>query len=268
MADIHTVIGEQSTIRGVIRGDEDVVVFGYVEGRIELSSTLFVEQVGIVKADVTARHIVVSGIVVGDVTAIDCIEVAPEGRIVGNLSAPRLVMAAGAAVRGRVTMPAFEQPAEPARPEPERQPVVTRAPVHQPVVTQAPTTRAAAPLPPSRPMREPVERETLPMMEAAPSRPVAPEPEAARPSRRAPTTTERAPAPPPRQERPAPPPERPFRDAALAASAKSRADDLDSLFPAIPESPMDAWAVSTSTSEPKSEPNEPTSRPKPPRRGR
>ena len=67
--DKATVIGESIFVSGHLSGDEDLTVLGRVEGTISLSQTLYVAESGIVKANVAVDDAVISGVVVGNVTA-------------------------------------------------------------------------------------------------------------------------------------------------------------------------------------------------------
>jgi cytoskeletal protein CcmA (bactofilin family) len=104
MADKETVIGLETRISGEIRGDEDLVVRGRVDGKIHLSQTLTVDKGAIVQADVDVRTLVVAGTLVGDIVASESVRLAPTARVVGSLASPRVMMEAGAAYRGRVDM--------------------------------------------------------------------------------------------------------------------------------------------------------------------
>jgi cytoskeletal protein CcmA (bactofilin family) len=104
MADKQTVIGPDTRVAGEIRGDEDVLVQGRVEGRVALTSVLTIEDGAIVQADVEARVILISGVVVGNVSASESVRLTDKARVVGDLSSPRVVVEAGAAYRGRLEM--------------------------------------------------------------------------------------------------------------------------------------------------------------------
>ena len=62
--------------------------------------------------------VLVSGLVVGNITAGARLEVTAEGRVVGNVSTPVLVLQEGARVRGSVEMPEVEAAMAAPRPEP------------------------------------------------------------------------------------------------------------------------------------------------------
>ena len=104
MADKETVIGPDTRISGEVRGDEDLVVRGRIDGKIQITQTLTVEKGATVQADVDVRHLVISGTVVGTVVASESVKLTSTARVVGDLASPRVMMEAGAAYRGRVDM--------------------------------------------------------------------------------------------------------------------------------------------------------------------
>ena len=99
-----TVIGPSITINGKLRGDEDLTVRGRVEGEVTLTKTLFLEVSGVVKANVSVKNAVISGVVVGNVRATESVELTKEGRMVGDIAAPRVILVDGASFRGRIEM--------------------------------------------------------------------------------------------------------------------------------------------------------------------
>ncbi len=103
-AKASTVIGPSITVTGSLQGDEDLVVQGRVEGSISLTRTLMLEPSGIVKAEVRVKHAIIAGVVVGNIQATDSVELTAECRMVGDISAPRVIIVEGASFRGRVDM--------------------------------------------------------------------------------------------------------------------------------------------------------------------
>ena len=99
-----TIIGESILISGSLNGDEDLTVRGRVEGTLTLTKTLVVEPTGIVKAEVQVKNCVIAGAVVGNVTATESVEITKEGRMVGDIAAPRVIIVDGASFRGRIDM--------------------------------------------------------------------------------------------------------------------------------------------------------------------
>ncbi len=98
------VIGSSIVIDGEISGDEDLVIQGTVKGKITLKESLFVEGSGVVEADIVTRNVEVSGSVTGNINASDKVELKTDGRMVGDIKAPRILIADGATFKGNVDM--------------------------------------------------------------------------------------------------------------------------------------------------------------------
>lgn len=98
------VIGSKTTVKGELTGDEDLLVEGSVEGQIRITRDLRIGATGVVKATVQAAAVVVSGELVGDCTATGRVELQASGRLMGNIRAPKIVIAEGAVFRGNSDM--------------------------------------------------------------------------------------------------------------------------------------------------------------------
>ena len=97
-------IGPRIAIRGSITGEEDLVIEGRVEGSIALSGHLAVSQAAIIEADLEVDSVDVHGQLDGDINAVTTITLHEGSRVVGNLRAPRIVIADGAQFKGTVEM--------------------------------------------------------------------------------------------------------------------------------------------------------------------
>lgn len=104
-----TTIGPTIVIKGKLKSDEDLIVRGRIEAEIQSTKALFIENSGIVKANVRVKSAKISGVVVGNITAEEKVEIAADGRVVGDLMAPRIIISDGAAFRGRIDMQTFEE---------------------------------------------------------------------------------------------------------------------------------------------------------------
>ena len=100
----HTVIGSSIVIDGEISGDEDLVIQGTVKGRISLRESLYVESSGVIEADIETANVEVSGQVTGNIAASDKVELKTDCRVVGDIKAPRILIADGASFKGNVDM--------------------------------------------------------------------------------------------------------------------------------------------------------------------
>jgi cytoskeletal protein CcmA (bactofilin family) len=143
MADTNTVVGESILIKGNLEGDEDLTVQGRIEGSIHLSKTLIVEQSGVVKAEVSVANAVISGIMVGNLTATDSVEIAETGRMVGDIQAPRVIITEGASFKGRVDMGDLALPRQAGAERPKA--AFKPAAVAKPAARPAPLPAKAAP---------------------------------------------------------------------------------------------------------------------------
>ncbi len=151
MADTNTIVGETILVKGNLQGDEDLTVQGRIEGSLSLTRTLIIEQGGIVKADVSVNNAVVSGVMVGNLTATDSVELSETGRMVGDIHAPRVIVVEGALFKGKVDMGNLETPRQAStqgvdhkRPSFAPQRPASR-PHKAPSAPAAPAKKAAAP---------------------------------------------------------------------------------------------------------------------------
>lgn len=99
----NTIIGNAITVDGEITGEEPLIVQGTVKGRVILDHVV-VEAEGIVEADLEVRQVEISGQLTGNVSAQDRVEIRPEGRVTGDIRAPRIQIAEGARFKGHIDM--------------------------------------------------------------------------------------------------------------------------------------------------------------------
>jgi cytoskeletal protein CcmA (bactofilin family) len=105
----NTIIGSSIVIDGEISGDEDLVIQGTVKGKISLKESLFVESSGVVEADIEVQNVDVGGRVTGNISATDKVELKRECRVIGDIRAPRILIADGASFKGNVDMDVKER---------------------------------------------------------------------------------------------------------------------------------------------------------------
>ena len=98
-------IGKSITIKGDLSGNEDLVIEGTVEGKVELpSSQLTIGADGSVHAEVNAKSVVVIGRVTGNVNGTERVEIQATGQVEGDVCSPRLVVVEGAELNGSIHM--------------------------------------------------------------------------------------------------------------------------------------------------------------------
>jgi len=105
-------IGKSISIRGDLTGNEDMVIEGQVEGKVDLpNNQLTVGANGKVKAEIHAKGVVIVGHVIGNVFGLERVEIQATGRVEGDIAAPKLSIAEGAQLNGAIQMAQKGSPA-------------------------------------------------------------------------------------------------------------------------------------------------------------
>src|SRR6266568_3784998 len=91
-----TVLGRPVAIEGEIETDEALVIQGRIQGKIVYPQDLTVDSAGEVEASIATENLAVGGMLTGNVTAAERVEVGREGKMIGDIRAPRVVIADGA----------------------------------------------------------------------------------------------------------------------------------------------------------------------------
>jgi cytoskeletal protein CcmA (bactofilin family) len=96
-------VGKSVIFKGELVSSEDMAIDGRVEGSIDVRGhALTVGPDADIRATIHAGTVIVLGAVSGKITAEHKVEIRPSGSVEGDITAPRLAMADGATLRGRV----------------------------------------------------------------------------------------------------------------------------------------------------------------------
>ena len=96
-------ISQGIQIKGELNGTEDLFVDGNVDGKISLgNATLTVGPNATVKAEISARDLVVRGRVEGKLTANEKIQIWNTARVQGDMKAERISIEEGAELHGKL----------------------------------------------------------------------------------------------------------------------------------------------------------------------
>lgn len=108
-------LGKSITVKGELGGNEDLVIEGQVEGKIEFRQhVLTVGPNGKIKAQIFAKTVIVLGDVVGNITASEKVDIRDNGSVDGDITSPKVAIAEGAHFRGSIDMQRKGLPARPA----------------------------------------------------------------------------------------------------------------------------------------------------------
>ena len=117
----YTMIGKSIRIKGEIDASDPIYIYGSVEGTISAPAhRVTIGKEGTVKADITAREVVIMGDVCGKVHGEERVELRNEGSLLGNLSTTRLCVEEGALLQGTIDV---RVPVEKAKPPVPAKPV-------------------------------------------------------------------------------------------------------------------------------------------------
>jgi cytoskeletal protein CcmA (bactofilin family) len=95
------MIGKSISIKGEIVASDPVYVYGSVEGSINAPEhRVTVGKEGRVKADISAREVVIMGDVCGNLEGGERVEIRSDGSLMGNLATRRVYIEEGAVLSG------------------------------------------------------------------------------------------------------------------------------------------------------------------------
>jgi len=96
-------IGQGVVVDGRITSAQDLRIDGKVDGTIEVGNHgLILGANAAVKANLVAKSVLISGTVVGNVTATDRFDLQASGSVEGDIRSPRVVVADGAVIKGKI----------------------------------------------------------------------------------------------------------------------------------------------------------------------
>ena len=101
---IHSYVGRNTSVKGDLECAEDFLIEGSVEGDLRSSGTIVLGKDAVVRGEVSAREVAVSGSVIGSVKCSVKLEIYKSAAIVGTIEAPVLKMESDARVNGRIVM--------------------------------------------------------------------------------------------------------------------------------------------------------------------
>ena len=98
-------IGTSVVVRGHVTSSEDTTIAGRVEGDIEVRDNVLVSAPGAhVEGNSVALTVVVNGRITGDIEAMGNIEIGATGAVYGDIVTPRMAVAEGATLEGRLSI--------------------------------------------------------------------------------------------------------------------------------------------------------------------
>lgn len=100
----NSVIGENSVFEGRFYVSGSILIEGKFDGEIKTEDHLTVGPTGKVKTDIYARKVTVGGTLIGNITASEEVDLLANGKVLGNISTPKLNVEDGVLIQGMVTI--------------------------------------------------------------------------------------------------------------------------------------------------------------------
>ena len=100
----NCIIGEGSVFEGKFYVEGSIRIEGKFQGSIKTENQLIVSPSGKVKTDITARTVTVAGTLIGNIIATEEVNIIENGKVLGNISTPKLNLEPGVITQGQVTI--------------------------------------------------------------------------------------------------------------------------------------------------------------------
>jgi cytoskeletal protein CcmA (bactofilin family) len=104
VSDARAYLDSGSKISGKLSFDGPTRIDGQVDGEITAKESVTIGETAIVTAQIKAASVIVAGKVSGDIIGTQRIEIRPSAKVIGNLTAPILVVHEGALFEGHCSM--------------------------------------------------------------------------------------------------------------------------------------------------------------------
>ena len=101
---IDTIVGSHVHFEGTMSAKQGLRIDGSVKGKIQCEGTLVIGSEGKVAAETVADNVLIAGEFRGNITAKNRLEITEKGKVYGDITTAKLVMAPGVIFNGRCNM--------------------------------------------------------------------------------------------------------------------------------------------------------------------
>jgi cytoskeletal protein CcmA (bactofilin family) len=100
-----TTVGVNVALSGTLKDQNDIHIFGLIDGEVISEKTVTVGKTAQVKGPVKGQIVSIAGVVRGSIDATERLELLDTAKVFGSISTKDLVIHSGAAFAGKCTMP-------------------------------------------------------------------------------------------------------------------------------------------------------------------
>jgi len=117
----ETIVGTSVKLRGNLKSEGNVKIEGNLTGEIKAGGDIIIAPTADVKAKISGKNVIISGVVNGNVEAQEKLEITESGKVFGDIVSNILVIKEGAIFSGKSIMEvkSLEIKEEKVEPEPE-----------------------------------------------------------------------------------------------------------------------------------------------------
>lgn len=117
----ETIVGTSVKLRGNLKSEGNVKIEGNLTGEIKANGDIIITPTADVKAKISGKNVIISGVVNGNIEAQEKIEITESGKVFGDIVSNVLVIKEGAIFSGKSIMEvkSLEVKEEKVEPEPE-----------------------------------------------------------------------------------------------------------------------------------------------------
>ena len=100
----NCTIGEGAVFEGKFYVNGSILIEGKFHGDIKTDDQLVVGPTGRVKTDIIARKVTIAGTLIGNILAAEEVNLVESGKVLGDISTPKLNVEDGVITQGKVTI--------------------------------------------------------------------------------------------------------------------------------------------------------------------
>ena len=97
---INTIIGKGSAISGNLRVNGFIRIDGDIDGNLETDGNVIVGELARIRGNLTAKSVIIGGIIKGNVTASESIKVLADAAVIGDVISRKVQIDGSAIIHG------------------------------------------------------------------------------------------------------------------------------------------------------------------------
>lgn len=97
---INTIIGKGSAISGNMKVNGFIRIDGDIDGNLETDGNVIVGENARIRGDLTAKSVIIGGIIKGNITANDSVKILAEAAVIGDVISRKVQVDGSAIIHG------------------------------------------------------------------------------------------------------------------------------------------------------------------------